>query len=88
MLLEEAKNLYPNTVEIVNVRIDKYEQNKHTLIDFFTGYTETVTYTGNALAIRYTNTVTGAAAGNGANGLGGANSRGDSGGLFGFLPFF
>jgi hypothetical protein len=54
LLLQKAKELYPDTSDIINVRIDKYDISTTSLFDFFTGSTVTVRYTGNALAINYT----------------------------------
>jgi hypothetical protein len=54
LLLQEARRLYPETSDIINIRIDRLDQNKTTLVDFFIGSTRTVKYIGNALAIQYT----------------------------------
>jgi hypothetical protein len=54
LLLKEAMRLYPETSDIINIRIDRIDQNKTTLVDFFIGSTRTVKYIGNALAIKYT----------------------------------
>jgi uncharacterized protein YbjQ (UPF0145 family) len=44
--------------DIANIRIDvKTDHEKNKIIDFFTGYKITYTYTGMALAIKYTNAV-------------------------------
>ena len=54
MLLQEAKRLYPETSDIINIRIDRIFQSRTTLVDFFTGSTRTWKDIGNALAIKYT----------------------------------
>ena len=54
LLLREARRLYPETSDIINVRIDRIDQSRTTLVDFFTGSSRTVKYIGNALAIQYT----------------------------------
>jgi uncharacterized protein YbjQ (UPF0145 family) len=44
--------------DIANIRIDvKTDHEKNRIVDFFTGYKKTYTYTGTALAIKYTNAV-------------------------------
>ena len=54
LLLQEARRLYPETSDIINIRIDRVDQRKTTLVDFFIGSTRTVKYLGNGLAIKYT----------------------------------
>ena len=54
LLIQEARRLYPETSDIINIRIDRIDQSKTTLVDFFIGSTRTVRYIGNALAIQYT----------------------------------
>ena len=54
LLISEARRLYPETSDIINVRIDRIDQSRTTLVDFFTGSFRTVKYIGNALAIQYT----------------------------------
>ena len=54
LLLKEARRLYPETSDIINVRVDRIDQSRTTLVDFFTGSSRTVKYIGNALAIQYT----------------------------------
>jgi len=54
LLLQEARRLYPETSDIINIRIDRVDQSKRTLFDFLIGSTKTAKYIGNALAIRYT----------------------------------
>lgn len=58
MLIAEAKKLGAD--DIINVRIDVQRTVAHSLLDFFTGYTDTKTFTGNALAIKYKDGVAGA----------------------------
>jgi len=53
-LLQEARRLYPDVSDIINVRVDRVVRGKTSLLDFFTGSSRTVEYLGNALAIRYT----------------------------------
>jgi hypothetical protein len=56
MLLQEARRLYPDVSDIINVRIDRRNvSTKRWFLDFFTGTTTTSRYYGNALAVRYTN---------------------------------
>ncbi|MBP3743308.1 MAG: hypothetical protein J6J00_10015 [Treponema sp.] len=50
-LMEKAKAIGAD--DIINVRIDKRAESKSTLLDFFTGSSSKVTYTGTALAIKY-----------------------------------
>jgi len=54
LLLQEAKKLYPDVSDIINVRIDRVDQSKRSVFDFFTGYDRTIQYFGNALAVKYT----------------------------------
>ena len=54
LLIQEARRLYPEASDIINIRIDRVDQSKTTLIDFFIGSTRSVKYIGNALAIKYT----------------------------------
>jgi hypothetical protein len=54
LLLQEAKNLYPGVSDIINVRIDKVDKGTTGPFVWLTGYSATVEYFGNALAIRYT----------------------------------
>jgi len=54
LLLKEAKRLYPDVSDIINVRIDRVDQSKRSIIDFLTGYNRTIIYYGNALAVKYT----------------------------------
>ena len=55
LILQEARNLYPETSDIINIRIDRIDQVKTTFFDFLIGSTKTVRYIGNGLAIKYTN---------------------------------
>jgi hypothetical protein len=55
LFLQEARKLYPETSDIINIRIDRVDQNKKTFFDFLIGSTKIVKYIGNALAIKYTN---------------------------------
>jgi len=57
LFLQEARRLYPETTDIINVRIDRIDQNKKTIFDFFIGSNRTVKYIGNALAIKYTDSL-------------------------------
>ena len=57
LFLQEARVLYPETSDIINVRIDRVDQNRKTLFDFIIGSTRIVKYIGNALAIKYTNSL-------------------------------
>jgi len=41
LLLQEAKNLYPDVSDIINVRIDRIDQSKTSVFDFLMGYTRT-----------------------------------------------
>jgi uncharacterized protein YbjQ (UPF0145 family) len=50
-LIAEARNLGAD--DIINVRIDRTDKSVHTIFDWLVGYTETVEYVGNALAIKY-----------------------------------
>jgi len=52
-LLQEAAKLEAD--DIINVRIDMNANYTQSVFDFFTGWTRTFTYTGTALAIKYTN---------------------------------
>ena len=54
LFLHEARILYPETSDIINVRIDRIDQNRKTFFDFVIGSTRIVRYIGNALAIKYT----------------------------------
>jgi hypothetical protein len=54
LLLREAKRLYPDVSDIINVRIDRVDQSRTSIFDFLIGYTRTVKYLGNAIAIQYT----------------------------------
>jgi ABC-type glycerol-3-phosphate transport system substrate-binding protein len=59
-LMQEAAKLEAD--DIINVRIDMNVNYTKSVFDFFTGWTRTFTYTGTALAIKYTsmlNTETG-----------------------------
>jgi len=58
LLLQEAKKQFPDASDIVNVRIDKYDNSKWHVFAFFTGTKKTIKYVGNALAIRYTTGIT------------------------------
>lgn len=51
MLMSDAKKVGAD--DIINVRIDQQQTAVRTVLDFFTGYTDTKVYTGNALAIKY-----------------------------------
>ena len=57
LFLQEARILYPDTSDIINVRIDRIDQNRKTFFDFIIGSTRIVKYIGNALAIRYTDSL-------------------------------
>jgi hypothetical protein len=57
LFLQEARRLYPETSDIINVRIDRIDQNKKTFFDFLIGSTRIVKYIGNALAIKYTDSL-------------------------------
>jgi hypothetical protein len=52
-LMQEAAKLEAD--DIINVRIDMNANYVQGAFDFFTGWTRTFTYTGTALAIKYTN---------------------------------
>ena len=54
LFLQEARVLYPETSDIINVRIDRVDQNRKSFFDFIIGSTRIVKYIGNALAIKYT----------------------------------
>jgi hypothetical protein len=56
LLLQKAKELYPEVSDIINVRIDKVEQLKTRAfwLRWLTGYQKTDKYVGNALAVKYT----------------------------------
>ncbi|GHV48075.1 hypothetical protein AGMMS49546_38300 [Spirochaetia bacterium] len=84
LLLEEAKKLGAD--EVINVRIDKYDNHKESPLDRIVGYTRVVEYKGYALAIKYGATIQGAAATNATSGIGGSGDAA-AGGLLGFLPF-
>jgi hypothetical protein len=87
LLLEEAKKQYPNTTDIINVRIDKLDRNsRNKVLDNIVGYTATYVYTGTALAVRYTTAITGASSQIGSTLPQGSSFGGDAaGGLFGLL---
>jgi hypothetical protein len=70
MLVSEAKRLGAD--DVINVRIDRTDKSLHGIFDWFIGFTETYTYTANALAIRYTQ----AAPGYGADGASGPSGMG------------
>ena len=57
LFLQEARRLYPETSDIINVRIDRVDQNKKTFFDFLIGSNRIVKYIGNALAIKYTDSL-------------------------------
>jgi hypothetical protein len=57
LFLQEARVLYPETSDIINVRIDRVDQNRKTFFDFIIGSTRIVKYIGNALAIKYTDSL-------------------------------
>ena len=57
LFLQEARLLYPETSDIINVRIDRVDQNRKTFFDFIIGSTRIVKYIGNALAIKYTDSL-------------------------------
>jgi len=57
LFLQEARVLYPETSDIINVRIDRVDQNRKTFFDFIIGSTRIVKYIGNALAIKYTDSI-------------------------------
>jgi len=52
-LMQEAAKLEAD--DIINVRIDINSNYTESVFDFFTGWTRTFSYTGTALAIKYTN---------------------------------
>jgi hypothetical protein len=52
-LMQEAAKLEAD--DIINVRIDMNVNYTESIFDFLTGWTRTFTYTGTALAIKYTN---------------------------------
>jgi len=52
-LMQEAAKLEAD--DIINVRIDINANYTQSIFDFITGWTRTFTYTGTALAIKYTN---------------------------------
>ena len=52
-LMQEAAKLEAD--DIINVRIDMNVNYTQSIFDFFTGWTRTFSYTGTALAIKYTN---------------------------------
>lgn len=54
-LMQEAAKLEAD--DIINVRIDMNTNYKKTAFDWLTGWTRTYTYTGTALAIKYTERV-------------------------------
>jgi hypothetical protein len=90
-LLTEAKKLGAD--DIINVRIDIYDNNStNKILDPIIGYTKTYRYIGNALAIKYTTAINGAAAENWTNRLGGSlineNTTETKSGLGGILDFF
>ena len=51
-LMQEAARLEAD--DIINVRIDQHTDYKKSAFDWLTGWTRTYTYTGTALAIKYT----------------------------------
>ena len=51
-LMQEAARLEAD--DIINVRIDQHTNYKKSAFDWLTGWTRTYTYTGTALAIKYT----------------------------------
>jgi hypothetical protein len=57
LFLQEARVLYPETSDVINIRIDRIDQNRKTLFDFLIGSTRIVKYIGNALAIKYTDSL-------------------------------
>lgn len=57
VLMTEARKLGAD--DIINVRVDEQHTAIRTLFDFFTGYTDTKTFIGNALAIKYKDSVVG-----------------------------
>ena len=57
LFLQEARVLYPETSDIINVRIDRVDQNRKSFFDFIIGSTKIVKYIGNALAIKYTDSL-------------------------------
>jgi len=54
LLLQAAKELYPEVTDIINVRIDKVHKGTESPFTWLIGGTTTIDYYGNALAIRYT----------------------------------
>jgi len=87
LLLQKAKELYPDVSDIINVRIDQVDQSKTGLLDFLTGSKKTVKYVGNALAVKYTDAlqeVQDPLAGKG-SALPGGSSTGEKKGLFGLF---
>ena len=89
LLLQEAKKLYPDLSDIINVRIDRIDQSRTSLFDFITGYDRTIQYIGNAIVVKYTTAVEGSGPGGYGNLPSGGNfnafsgSRGGFSGLFG-----
>jgi len=57
LFLQEARRLYPETSDIINIRIDRIDQSKTTFFDFIIGSTKIVKYIGNALAVKYTDSL-------------------------------
>ncbi|MCL2209397.1 MAG: hypothetical protein FWC19_04715 [Treponema sp.] len=56
-LINEARRLYPNASDIINVRIDTVDKSSSIspfFIEFFTGKHSTIEYYANALVIQYT----------------------------------
>jgi len=87
LLLQEAKKLYPDLSDIINVRIDRVDQSRTSLFDFFIGYDRTIQYLGNAIAVKYTTAVESSGPGGYGNLPSGGNINaftGSRGGFFGF----
>jgi hypothetical protein len=87
LLLQEAKRLYPDVSDIINVRIDRIDNSRTSLFHFFTGYNKTVQYLGNAIAVKYTTAVDSNGPGESRT-LGGGYSGVSGRGFFGFLNGF
>jgi len=83
LLLQEAKKLYPEVTDIINVRIDKVYKGTNSPFFWLTGGTTTVDYYGNALAIKYTKALDEAR-----DPLGGRNDRIPGGGAGGTSSFW
>jgi hypothetical protein len=88
LLLQEAKKLYPDLSDIINVRIDRVDQSRTSLFDFFTGYDRTIQYLGNAIAVKYTNAVEGSGPGAYGNLPSGGDFSISPGSRGGFLRLF